>query len=133
MCSSGSAQHRRLDRYLWRREPHVITEFWEVGWRPSPAARPVRPRAQDFWVASDAGRGDRTLLWEPANGEWTVVVMNVDGRPGLDVGADLGAKVPALLWVGLGVALAEAVLLLGGVLLIVSAIRRRRDGPATTA
>jgi hypothetical protein len=59
--------------------------------------------------------------------------MNADGRPGLDVGADLGAELPSVLWVGLGVALAGAVLLLGGVLLIVSAIRRRRDGPATMA
>ena len=58
--------------------------------------------------------------------------MNADGRPGLDLGAALGAEFPALLWVGLGVALAGALLMLGGVLLIVSAIRRPRDGPATT-
>lgn len=123
-----------VDRYLTGVNHTVITEFWEdevetvAGGTPRSA-----PGTQNFWVASDTGPGDRTLLWEPANGEWTVVVMNADGRPGLDVGAELGAEFPALLWVGLGVALAGAVLMLGGVLLIVGAIRRRRDGPATTA
>jgi hypothetical protein len=123
-----------VDRYLTGVNHTVITEFWEeeavtvAGGTPRSA-----PGTQDFWVASDTGAGHRTLLWEPANGEWTVVVMNADGRPGLDVGADLGAELPSVLWVGLGVALAGAVLLLGGVLLIVIAIRRRRNGPATMA
>ena len=61
------------------------------------------PGTQDFWVASATGSGARTLVWDPADGSWTVVVMNADGRPGIDVGADLGARMPALLWIALGV------------------------------
>jgi membrane protease YdiL (CAAX protease family) len=51
--------------------------------------------------------------------------MAADGRAGLDVGADLGAEVPALLWVALGVLVAGAIFLAGGGLLIASAVRSR--------
>jgi hypothetical protein len=56
--------------------------------------------------------------------------MNADGRPGIAVGADLGAKVPALPWIALGFVLAGVVFLASGALLIVSAFRRTRT-PAT--
>jgi hypothetical protein len=52
--------------------------------------------------------------------------VKADGRPGLAVGADLGARIPAVLWIALGVLVAGAVFMAGGVLLIVGAIRRRR-------
>jgi hypothetical protein len=51
--------------------------------------------------------------------------MNADGRPGVDIGADLGARMPALRWIALGLLVAGAVFMAGGVLLIVGAIRRR--------
>ena len=46
--------------------------------------------------------------------------MNVDGRPGIDVGADLGACMPAVLGIAIGF-LAASGLLAGGALLIVQA------------
>ena len=52
--------------------------------------------------------------------------MNADGRPGLDVKADLGARLPAVLWVAIGVLATGAVFGTGGALLIAGAIRRRR-------
>jgi hypothetical protein len=85
-----------VDRYLSGVSHAVITEFWgdEMetvdGGKPAPA-----PGAQEFWVASASGPGAQTLEWEPADGSWTVVVMNPDGGPGIDVGADLGARMPA--------------------------------------
>ena len=57
--------------------------------------------------------------------------MNADGRPGIDVGADLGARMPAVLWIALGVLLAGAVFLAGGGLLIAGAIRGRRASQAS--
>jgi hypothetical protein len=48
-------------------------------------------------------------VWKPANGSWTVVVMNADGQPGIDVRADLGARVPAVPWIAVGVLAAGAV------------------------
>ena len=59
--------------------------------------------------------------------------MNADGRHGIDVGADLGAKLPAVPWIGLGVLIAGAVFLAGGGLLIAGAIRGRRAGQASPA
>jgi hypothetical protein len=72
--------------------------------------------------------------WEPADGSWTVVVMNADGQPGIGVvRTDLGARIPAVVWIALGVLAGGAVLLAGGVLLISSAVRRQRTGRARTA
>jgi hypothetical protein len=52
--------------------------------------------------------------------------MNADGRAGVDIDADLGATMPALLWVAVGVLAAGTVFGVGGVLLIVGATRRAR-------
>ena len=50
--------------------------------------------------------------------------MNADGRPGIDVGVDLGARMPAVFWIAVGLLAAGAVLLAGGALLIVGAFPR---------
>jgi hypothetical protein len=52
--------------------------------------------------------------------------MNADGRPGIDVGADLGARIPAVLWIAVGMLVAGAIFMAGGALLIAGAIRGRR-------
>jgi hypothetical protein len=115
-----------VDRYLAGVSYSEISEFWEdkveqVNGGRSPAA----PGTQGFWVASATGTGPQEVVWDPTDGSWTVVVMNADGRPGIAVGADLGAKFPALVWVALGVLVAGALLLAGGALLIAGAIRGR--------
>jgi hypothetical protein len=121
-----------VDRYLAGVNHTLISEFFEDkvevvagGSLDSP------PGAQGFWVAKATGPGAQTLFWDLTNGSWTIVVMNADGRPGIAVGADLGATMPALTWVGVGVLAAGGVLLLGGVLLIAGAIRGRRAGQAS--
>lgn len=114
-----------VDRFLTGVDHTVITEFWgdEVeaveGNQPASA-----PGTQDFWVASATGTGAQTLEWDPADGSWDVVVMNADGEPAIDVGADLGARMPAVLWIAIGVILAGAIFGAAGALLIAGAIRR---------
>jgi hypothetical protein len=83
------------------------------------------PEAQDFWVASAIGSGAQTVTWEPANGSWAVVVMNADGRPGVDVATDLGAVMPSLPWITIGLLAVGTVFLVGGTLLIAGMIRRQ--------
>jgi hypothetical protein len=122
----GIARSADVDRYLAGVNHTVISEFWgerveHVGGGPARSA----PGAQHFWVASSTGSGRQTVVWKPADGDWTVVVMNADGRRAVDIGADLGVRFPALPWIALGVLVSGAVFLAGGALLIVSVIRRR--------
>jgi uncharacterized protein len=123
----GIGPSAEVDRYLAGVDRAVITDFWgektkaaEGGTRPSP------PRSQHFWAASVTGSGPQTLVWDPAEGSWTVVVMNADGRPGVAVGADLGARMPAALWIAIGVLAAGVLFMAGGALLVAGAFPRNR-------
>ena len=127
----GDRPHRRGRSLPRRGEPHGhLGLLDEQRWRPIGGGTPgSAPGTQDFWVASATGPGAQTLTWDPANGSWTVVVMNADGRPGVDVGADLGAEYPALLGIAIGVLAIGALLLVVGGFLIAGAIRRSRGRP----
>ena len=121
----GIGPSAEVDRYLAGVHHSVISDFWTnrtdtVGGDPSPAS----PTTQGFWVASDTGAGPRSLVWEPTRGSWSVVVMNADGQPGIDITADLGAVIPAAIWIAVGLLVAGAVIAVGAILLIVGAIRR---------
>ena len=121
----GIARSSDVDRYLAGVNHTVISEFWGDKVEPVGGGRLTSPPgAQHFWAASSTGSGARTVTWKPVGGSWTVVVLNADGRPGVAIGADLGARVPTLPWIALGFFVAGAVLMVGGVLLVVSAIRR---------
>jgi hypothetical protein len=129
----GIGSSTDVDRYLDDVNHTVITDFWDENVETVAGGAPTTaPGTQDFWVASSTGPGARTVEWDPTDGSWTVVVMKADGRPGIAVGADLGARTSAVLWIALGVLVAGAVFLAGGVLLIVGAIRRRRASRMTT-
>jgi hypothetical protein len=117
-----------VDRYLAGVNHTLISDFWGDKVEPRAGDTPAAaPGTQHFWVASATGAGAQTLVWDAAKGSWTVVVMNADGRPGVDVKADLGARFPALVWIAVGLLVAGAVFMTGAVLLIVGAIRRHRE------
>lgn len=122
-----------VDRYLAGVSTTVISDFWTNRLRSTGGGAPgSAPGTQDFWVASATGTGRQNLTWDPANGSWTVVVMNADGQPGVDVTADLGATMPSLIGIAVGSLAVGGLLLIGGVLLIVGAIRRSRASRART-
>jgi quinol monooxygenase YgiN len=56
--------------------------------------------------------------------------MNADARPGLSIKGDLGARIPAVLWIAIGLLLVGAIFLAGGGLLVARAVRGRRPDPA---
>jgi hypothetical protein len=123
----GIGRSTDVDRYLAGVNHSLISEFFSdkvetIGGGPPRSA----PLGQHFWVASATGPGARTLVWDPTKGSWSVVVMNADARPGITVRADLGARMPAVLWIAIGLLAAGAVFLTGGGLLIAGAIRGRR-------
>jgi hypothetical protein len=117
-----------VDRYLAGVGRTHISDFWTNRVEAIDGGAPgSAPGTQDLWVASVTGPGAQTLTWEPAEGSWTVVVMNADGRSGIDVAADLGGRMPALPWIAFGVLVAGIVFLVGGALLIAGAIRPARQ------
>ncbi|HEY7101438.1 MAG TPA: hypothetical protein VH573_07345 [Mycobacteriales bacterium] len=82
------------------------------------------PAAAAIWVAESTGPGTRVLTWTPTAGDWTVVIMNADASRGLTVHGDVGATVPALTGIAIGLLAGGAVLVAGGTLLVVLAVRR---------
>src|SRR5207249_1042728 len=62
------------------------------------------PAAQPFWVASARGTGPRTLTWNIRDGRWRAVLMNLNGLPQVSASVSVGARVPNLAWIGVGVA-----------------------------
>jgi hypothetical protein len=59
---------------------------------------PAAPAAALPWAARSQGTGKLTLNWAVRPGDWTVVVMNADARPGLSVRAEAGLSAMALPW-----------------------------------
>jgi hypothetical protein len=80
---------------------------------------PAPPGEQSFWVAELTTSDDDELTWEVESGDWTVVLMNADGSPGVDVDARVGIKLDWLLPAIIGALAAGVVLLAAGTVLIV--------------
>jgi len=92
--------------------------------------RPALPAEQGFWAASAHGSGTQTVAWDLEDGDWSIVVMNVDGSRGVDTEISAGAKVPflgTLGWISLGGAL---VLLITAGTLIYLGVRTPRPPEA---
>lgn len=86
------------------------------------------PGAQAFWAASAEGAGTQTLSWEVESGNWAVVLMNADGSQFVDANLSIGARLPHLVWVWVGLLAGGAVLLGVASLLIFLGVRRRDVG-----
>ncbi|HEV7211518.1 MAG TPA: DUF4389 domain-containing protein [Blastococcus sp.] len=93
----------------------------------------VPPGRAGIWEASVSGPGTQTLQWRPAEGNWTLVVMQADGGKGVAVRAQAGATVPSLPWFAGGLLLVGVVLLAIGALLVALAVHRARPPSAEGA
>ena len=115
------------------------TTVTDAGWgmfdgdpeyRDEPGARRATPPGREtFWVASAQGPGEQALTWDMKDGDWTLVVMNADGSPRVDVDLATGARAPWLNEAGWG-------LLAGALLLSIGAaalLRAGRSGPRDPA
>ena len=83
------------------------------------------PSAKHFWVADAVGSGAQMLSWSPANGDYRIVVMNADGSAGVHTDLAIGARLPHLLWIGIGLLGGGALLLLLGGGGIYAAVRQK--------
>jgi hypothetical protein len=85
--------------------------------------RPADPAAQRFWVASSTGAGEQALRWNVQDGDWRAVVMADDGSRPVEAELAIGAEVPDLLSISLGLLAGGAVLLALGGVALVAAVR----------
>ena len=88
---------------------------------------PSPPAEQAFWAASAEGTGTQSIRWTAEEGAWTVVVMRADAAPGVSVRADVGATIPALTAIAVGLLVTGGVILiLAAALLVASVVRASR-------
>lgn len=85
---------------------------------------PARPGNQDFWVASAEGTGRQEIEWDIASGNWSVAVVNSNGSRPVVVDASVGVKLAFLTPLGIGALVLGAILLIGGIVMIVVGIRK---------
>jgi hypothetical protein len=122
----GIAPTDQADRYL-NGVPHTVLRDLPIRRLTTvdgTAAPPTAPAAAGIWVAESTGPGSRVLTWTPTAGDWTVVIMNADASRSLSVRGDVGATLPALTGIAVGLLAGGVALVSGGVLLVVLAIRR---------
>lgn len=94
---------------------------------------PADPAAQGFWAATSTGAGAQDLLWDVEGGTWQIVAMNADASSGIDAELAIGAELPNLLPIGIGVLAAGGLLLVLGGTLIYLGARRRGSEPIAAA
>jgi hypothetical protein len=93
---------------------------------------PGRPAGELFWAAAVSDTSS-PLAWKLRSGTWSIVVMNADGSRDVAATIGVGVKVPALLWVGIGLSLFGGALLAAAGLMFAARSRSYRRAEATAA
>jgi hypothetical protein len=127
----GIGRTNAVERYLAGVQHDQITDvdtdpFRIKSHRLTGDARPMAPASQGFWRMQASGPGTRTITWPLEKGHWSAVVMNADGSRGVAIDARIGARVPFVRWIAIGLlATGGLVLLFGGALIYLGARRPR--------
>jgi hypothetical protein len=136
----GIARSDAVTSYLSGVDHTVLTDLdydpFEASYsRRGGDTRPAPPADQRIWAASTQGSGSQTLTWDAEDGDWSVVVMNADGSPGVQVDVSAGAKVPYLSGIGWGVLGGGVGLFTVATVLVVLGLRgpRKRSGHGAPA
>jgi hypothetical protein len=129
----GIARTDDLSAYLADVSHTTVTDLdyepFEATYSPQEGKRsPAAPGAERIWAASTQGPGPQTLEWEAEDGDWSVVVMNADGSPGVEADVSAGAKLPFLDELGWSAIGSGTLLLLTAIGLLVLGVRAPRGG-----
>lgn len=124
----GLGQADEVDAYLADFEHEVVTDVeldpFELSTVLSGGDGTADPPGdQDIWLASASGTGKQTIQHGLETGDLRVVIMNADGSPGFEVDGSLGVKVPYIFWIALGILGIGALMVVGGIVAIVLAIK----------
>jgi hypothetical protein len=97
----GIAPTREVAQYLRGSAHAVVTDVdyspFRAEYSEQRGERDLAPPASKrFWAVSAHGAGAQTLTWDVQDGDWSVVVMNADGSPGVDAGVKAGAELSFL-------------------------------------
>src|SRR4051794_1633474 len=95
----GIAKTDDVERYLKGVSSTTVTDVdyspFKASYDDHAGARRATPPAQSrIWAASATGDGRQTVNWEMKDGDWSVVVMNADGSPGVAADISAGASLP---------------------------------------
>jgi hypothetical protein len=123
----GIAQSGSADNYLAGVQYTVVDNVFTYSGGKTVAhgggAPRTPPAVTRIWVAQASGVGTQAAVWPAKGGHWTVVVMNATAASGVNVHVDVGATVPPLPWISLGLDVGGVLLLAGSVALIIVPIR----------
>lgn len=127
----GIAREEDAKRYIENIRHDEIAAFEidsaDVGYVRIPGyQKPPPPTSQTFWVETANGPGSQGLYWKLESGSFLLVLMNEDGSPGVDVSTKVGAKVPGLIWIGVGVVIGGIFVLVAASVLVYLGVRRKR-------
>lgn len=86
------------------------------------------PTESDIWVASTV---DGILEWDIRSGDWSIVALNADGSPGIDLGVTASAQIPFLTAIGVVLIVLGVLGVTAGVFLTYYGVRRVRDPQPT--
>jgi uncharacterized protein DUF4389 len=122
-----------VNRYLATTAHATVTRLgqWGTSYAVAGSGPPTgAPAGQRFWVASSSGAGEQHLDWRITGGRWRLVVMNADASRGLGVTLRVGARLPHLRGVAVGVLAGGLVIALLAALIIHAAVPRSRTTDA---
>jgi hypothetical protein len=130
----GIARQSDIDVYLAGSARSKVREMdgSHVTYRERGGSKqPGAPGDERFWRSSASGAGRQTLNWKAEKGDFSIVVMNADASKPVRASVTVGAKAPAVLWIGIGLAVLALVLAGVGAAMIVSDRRKRRRDAAS--
>lgn len=132
----GVAPTSDIDAYLGNVSHDEISD---VSLRPFNATyvpvegseKPKPPAQEPIWVQTESGPGERTLVWHPRSGRWTVVVMNADASRDVAARMSVGVRVRFLTWIGIGLLILALLAFFAGSLMLYFGLRQRRGPDAS--
>ena len=86
-----------------------------------------------IWSTTSSGTGTQSVVWPEQDGDWVVLVANTNGSAGLDVDADIGATLPHLTGLAIGLIIGGLLSMALGLAMILAATSRASAPPAPPA